>query len=526
MLRSREIALRGLTGDPMLQDSFLVESDGSPGDVGTKLVSRSKDSRLHEAERLPKDFGGAANGGDHPWTIENGTTSTLLLFNESSQPQWFNVRIAAGALVWSKAYQLQPNQTIAININDLSRTRAKDDNGKAFPADIWSGQVGWSVPQKDAGRGRLLQSNPEAAMARSFSCDLILMICGADLNLENDAVPIGQTVPYGEVTDIQLCMNSCSGELVGGGEQDGYTYGWTSENYDVASVYESPDAWDLFVNGVGSGGTYIDGWISDGYCTVYVSAPIAVTPTVSSLSPAQGLVGTAVNVSIYGEGFAAGATVNAGANISVSNVSVISSGQITATFTANNQASAGGNQGVTVTASGQPSNSQNFFVQVPTHLYYVDTTETPNDGKSAITSGTDITVVEIDGTIPPNGTGVCGAYQWISYGLEDQNGNGIENGTVLFKESFSNFSPSPDPFGGAPPQSSTINLATNDLGDTYALWIPTPPACWPPDLGDSYDQQFTATVGNVPYTLTTVVSISRSTDSHGIPTFDSSIATP
>jgi hypothetical protein len=99
-------------------------------------------------------------------------------------------------------------------------------------------------------------------------------------------------------------------------------------------------------------------------------------PTITSISPAQGLVGAGTNVTITGTNFASGATVSAGSNISVSNPSVSSSTQITATFTPTNSSSAGGNQAVTVTVGGQASNSKNFFDQVPTALQVVGTPAT------------------------------------------------------------------------------------------------------------------------------------------------------
>jgi hypothetical protein len=185
--------------------------------------------------------------------------------------------------------------------------------------------------------------------------------------------------------------------------------------------------------------------------------------------------------------------------------------------------SAGGNQGVTVTASGQASNSENFFVQYPKHLVYTDESITPNNGHSAITSGTDINIVEISGTTAA--TGVCGGYQWLTYTPTDQSGNQINNGTILFTEAFSNFSPSPDPFGEPTPNSGTVNLP-GYLGDTQAVWIKTPPACEPASKSDSFNQSFTATVGGVNYSLTTVVTVARSTNSTGVPSFNISITTP
>ncbi|HUV68555.1 MAG TPA: hypothetical protein VMW15_02760 [Terracidiphilus sp.] len=75
-LSSQEITLSGLNGDPLLRDSFFVVSDGIPGGVGTKLVSKSS-GQLREVELLAKDFDDSENGGNHPWTVEDGTTSTL-----------------------------------------------------------------------------------------------------------------------------------------------------------------------------------------------------------------------------------------------------------------------------------------------------------------------------------------------------------------------------------------------------------------------------------------------------------------
>lgn len=90
-------------------------------------------------------------------------------------------------------------------------------------------------------------------------------------------------------------------------------------------------------------------------------------PVIQSITP-QGLVGTAVPVTITGSGFAQGATIQAGTSITVSNVSVSSSTTITATFTIQNSVDAGGSWNVTVTSSGQTSNSKAFFVQIPTSL--------------------------------------------------------------------------------------------------------------------------------------------------------------
>ena len=115
---------------------------------------------------------------------------------------------------------------------------------------------------------------------------------------------------------------------------------------------------------------------------------------------------------------------------------------------------------------------------------------------------------------------------WLTYALADQAGNRITNGTVTFNESFSNISPTPDPFGNPTVgPASSPNLATQVLADIYAIYNSSPPACPPANVSDSFNQGWTATVGTVNYPLTTVISITRSTNSQGLPSFTSTITT-
>lgn len=114
-----------------------------------------------------------------------------------------------------------------------------------------------------------------------------------------------------------------------------------------------------------------------------------VLPSITSIDPPMGLVGTGILVTISGAGFATGASVNAGANIAVSNISVSSSTQITATFTPANAASAGGNQTVTVTVNGLTSSSQTFFVQIPTSLSVISIPVITDGSPGGCTAATD-----------------------------------------------------------------------------------------------------------------------------------------
>src|SRR6202034_4065955 len=199
------------------------------------------------------------------------------------------------------------------------------------------------------------------------------------------------------------------------------------------------------------------------------TAPANVAPEMTSISPAQGLVGVGISVTITGTGFASGATVSAGSTISVSSVSVSSSTQITATFTPTNSSSAGGNQAVTVTVASQESNSQNFLDQVPTHFQrYNQPPEAPG-GLGPVTTVTNGNVVDLAGNVLA--TNFCGVYENFLFDIADQLGNQIQNGTVTVTEVFSNITNPPGPT----PATVSVPLSTNGVTDNqaYGLTYPT-----------------------------------------------------
>src|SRR5439155_18214763 len=79
---------------------------------------------------------------------------------------------------------------------------------------------------------------------------------------------------------------------------------------------------------------------------------VNVPVTVSSVSPAQGMAGSTVPVTIDGSGFASGATVSAGADITVTNVAFVSSARLTASFAIDSAAAAGGRAVVVINPNG------------------------------------------------------------------------------------------------------------------------------------------------------------------------------
>jgi hypothetical protein len=105
---------------------------------------------------------------------------------------------------------------------------------------------------------------------------------------------------------------------------------------------------------------------SAGATTNGVTFTVTAAPTLASISPASGVLGTNVPVTLTGTNFASNSTVNvSGSGITVSNVQVVSATQITATFGIATNATPGADT-VTVTSAGLITNGVTFTVTVPT----------------------------------------------------------------------------------------------------------------------------------------------------------------
>lgn len=417
--------LQNLPGDPELKSSFLLITEAAPGDIMSKVVSRS-DSALREVELLGRDEQEHENGGSHPWTLQGETDSTLLLFNHTSEAQAVEVFLSRPKNLWQKTYHLQPLQTEVISFRGLLQDHVKDDHGRILPTNVLTGQVGWFTPGPGKVKGRILQSNRTLAMARNFSCTEGYSLAGALVTTNTTTMDAGDTVNFASV--LGLVSIPVGGELGGcGGDpsiQGGsYSISWSSDTTNVAAISGSSSQSTVSVQGVSGGESFVLATLTDSNfgCTASDGAFAIVKPKVNSISPAMGLVGAGVPVTIMGAGFASGATVNAGQNITVSNVSVSSATKITATFTIANSAAAGGNHDVTVTVNGQASGAQGFFVQVPTSLSVLSVVVLP------------------DGPSPPAGCPGSLPYGIIvdvTYKVLDQGGvNAIQSATMTPHES-------------------------------------------------------------------------------------------
>jgi hypothetical protein len=290
------------------------------------------------------------------------------------------------------------------------------------------------------------------------------------------------------------------------------TSSWDTADPSIATAVANPDGKTGHVTGKAAGSTtdraYVRNFAPDsrGYCrwwTVPTDGTVNVAPTITGISPAMGLVGTSVSVTLNGSGFN-------GSNLSIQVpgitplVNSSSATQIQATFVIDSNA-AGGNHAVTVTASGQTSSSANFYVQIPSKL------SISNYGSlNIITNGN---VVDYFGVI--RRTNQCGVDDVVALpdvvvaAVKDQQGTTIIGVDFTLTESFSNYTTTLSPNPGTPPAESSIqNTSLQPLADIQ--WIGyTAPTCLASNAHEAFDQSFKVKVSATTYPLSTVYHVER-----------------
>ena len=283
---TRWLPIDNLRAVDSLQNSFIVDSDGAPGDLMAKLIS-ARDSQLHEVELPGKDELNVNNGGAHPWSLQNGNESTLLLFNHGTAPDTFNVAISTEGMTWQKAYQLAPMQTLAVSIGNLVQSRARDDKGNRLPQNAAQGMVNWFPPDAGNSSGRMLVSNKVTAMARSFSCDLGDFLCRAIVTGYTIYVNDNETVLFANVVG-EICSGiPCTGTEVGQGT--GFTYSWSATTPGILAISGSSTNSSVSALGQSPGTSSMDASVSASYnvngrqynCTEYGGQPGYVKPNIT-----------------------------------------------------------------------------------------------------------------------------------------------------------------------------------------------------------------------------------------------------
>ena len=139
------------------------------------------------------------------------------------------------------------------------------------------------------------------------------------------------------------------------------------------------------------------------------SVTFGIVPTLTSIAPASQPANTSATVTLNGTSLTGATAINAGANITVSNLVVVNNQQITATF-AIASAAVQGNRNITVTTPGGTTNAVVFNVLPPPPV--ITSINSPFTRSAGVTNqgvqvagsfgGTSVTIqVFLNGTLVP-----------------------------------------------------------------------------------------------------------------------------
>lgn len=409
--------------------SVEIVTDTQPDEIIANAASYDSSLRYGAQTPFSDQLSFKWKGGMWEYDPQHDSIITAGNGSKKTTDAAFTIFYNKGADKYELQQTLQPDEQMWIDVGKLIHDRVPDKNGKMLPTDLTMGSYEFR-DLKDVGIGSLYEGKViydrtygSATYGCANCCGYYSPFLGFD--------PLG--LGFATTANNNVEANDDCGDL---GVNLDYYFGdgWTTANHAIATVSGNTHGGLHTGVGVGATTTTTTGPIASHAlrsCPVVLHSPSGgnnVAPTISSISPAQGLIGAATSVIITGTGFASGATVSAGSNISVSGVSVSSSTQITATFTPTNSTAAGGNQAVTVTLSGHSSNSKNFYDQVPTSLQ--------------VTSAVVIPVISLSGCTTLD-FGIAGG---ITYQVLDQNSSPINSSTMEPQEKILN-----DVFNGSVP---------------------------------------------------------------------------
>jgi hypothetical protein len=364
--------------------SVMIENSGSPGSLIGALYSSDRTTDVTQDVPL-RDSGVVRNStGAYPWRLDDDYTSVVSITNVGNETAQFGATIRYNG----GQYTLQPRalnvgQTAVFDIKKIRDEQRPDAFGSVMPRTATNGQFSWSLI-RSSGTARLVGRSEVTSKSRkdnrSYSCP---RCCPSSGPLFDVPPIVVNAAAFAHFTVLEG-WSSCDGvtDWYLGGIPGLYSY---DTSIATATMFQQGT---MQVDGIDAGDTTWSSelfhywyWYSDGLSECYLNdfdmtsnGEMAIKPTITSISPSRGVVGSTTRVTINGSGFRSGATVSAGAGITVTVVSVTST-RIIADFAISINAGSG-NRDVTVTVRGIASTPKTFFVQTPVALKAISVTQT------------------------------------------------------------------------------------------------------------------------------------------------------
>ena len=265
--------------DSINVNGFEVTYDGAPGSLIGHLTS-SDASGDYSFEIPVRDPAGKdiTPSGSYPWTLQNGTDTTLHLMNTTDKKTWAIVefRFPDGTKYDPDRITLQPHQALDLDIQKLRGSKQADIHNNLFAANEDHGQLVWMAGTLHALVGRAEQVNVGDGFARSFSCGW----CTCPPN----EVSQGMTIPGNDPP-----TNSNTGYFTPGYDNAGPDYdymawasyadcegnsygtsyvqaGWWTDDSSIALANDSSDDYGAWVTAYNAGSTTVNAaWSAEQY---------------------------------------------------------------------------------------------------------------------------------------------------------------------------------------------------------------------------------------------------------------------
>lgn len=351
--------------------NFKATFAGNPGDL--LLETGSVDQSYNFVFEVPparEQPGGPAQNYSY-WNSGGDTDTMVTLWNYSNQDQDFVVTFFHQQGKYEMPVHLAAHATYSMSMAALIRSGTPDRNGVTIPSNIFQGSAKVSGTNVGDHAQKISVAVSIATYnSRTGTCNYPCEYCDGPFDFY--ILPTTGTVGVGLSTSF-----TGFGEFYDGTFDVSALSEWSSEDDSVASASDN----DGTVVGVAAGSTLIDAsytdvdpaqWTCQGIsgCTNQVelddSATIDVTPTITSISPNDVLVGSSnVQVTISGTGFSS-PTVNLPAGVTGSN-QASNDTQIIIYLTLSINASIGPNS-ITVTSAAETSNQGAFTMDGPDHM--------------------------------------------------------------------------------------------------------------------------------------------------------------
>lgn len=275
----KSIPVEGQTSMSGDWNTYVVQSDGLPGDIQTQLWSEdaASQSRVLFAGKDGKDD---RNTGLHPWTLQDGADDDLYLYNETQSDQSVQLKINNRFKLWEKTLLLHPNETRKISLRDLADQALADDHQTPFAIGAGEGEISWYNTTSSV-RGRLEHKDERRHLVTSFQCAAYTVFCGIGPMSGPSTLALGASAQY-SAYDAIACVNNEAPQLCYGVESGSFanaSFYWSQTGTALSLQGSLYNAY-VTAKGTSAGSTTLMLQANYDSCVFYDSQAVTVTPAI------------------------------------------------------------------------------------------------------------------------------------------------------------------------------------------------------------------------------------------------------